>query len=168
VTDPLFVGRDAELGWLQAAWARASSGHCDTVLVSGPTGIGKTRLAAEFAHTVHQEGALVLYGRCDPAPSNPLQPWEQALAALGTSTTQAVPPSEGEQSPAAFGAALAGLVAPQGGEQPGVLVVLDDLHLAGAATLQALEGLAGAAQGRRLLVVAPTGTTHQQRRSPGC
>ena len=152
VTDPLFVGRDAELGWLQAAWARASSGHGGIVLVSGPAGIGKTRLAAEFAHTVYEEGGLVLYGRCEPAPSSPLQPLEQALAALGTST-QAVPLPEGGQPPAAFGAALAGLVAPQGGEQPGVLVVLDDLHLAAAPTLEALEGLAGAAQGRRLLVL---------------
>src|SRR5215218_1454775 len=86
LTAPLFVGREAELGWLQAAWARASRGHGGIVLVSGPAGIGKTRLAAEFAHTVHQEGALVLYGRCDPAPSSPLQSLEQALAGVGTST----------------------------------------------------------------------------------
>jgi WD40 repeat protein/DNA-binding SARP family transcriptional activator len=154
VVDPVFVGRDAELGWLRAAWAHASasSGHGGVVLVSGPAGIGKTRLAAEFAYQVHQEGALVLYGRCDPAPSSPLQPLEQALAGVGTST-QVVPLLEGEQPPAAFGAALAGFVAPRGGEQPGVLVVLDDLHLAAAATLEALVGLAGAAEGRRLLVL---------------
>jgi WD40 repeat protein/DNA-binding SARP family transcriptional activator len=152
VADSVFVGRDAELGWLHAAWAQASSGHGGTVLVSGPAGIGKTRLAAELAHKVHNEGALVLYGRCEQAPSSPLQPLEQALAGVGTST-QAVPLPEGEQPPAAFGAALAGFVAPRGGEQPGVLVILDDLHLADAATLEALAGLAGAAEGRRLLVL---------------
>jgi WD40 repeat protein/DNA-binding SARP family transcriptional activator len=152
VGDPVFVGRDAERGWLRDAWARASSGHGGVVLVSGSAGIGKTRLAAEFAHTVHEEGALVLYGRCEAAPSSPLQPLEQALAGVGTST-HAVPLPEGAQPPAAFGAALAGFVAPQGGEQPGVLLVLDDLHLADAATLEALAGLAGAADGRRLLVL---------------
>ena len=153
VADPLFVGRDAELGWLQTAWAHASRGHGSTVLVSGPAGIGKTRLAAEFAHTVHKQGALVLYGRCQPAPSSPLEPLEQALAAVGT-FSQAVPlPPEGERTPVAFGAAFAGLVAPRGGAQPGVLLVLDDLHLADAATLEALEGLTSAAEERRLLVL---------------
>jgi WD40 repeat protein/DNA-binding SARP family transcriptional activator len=150
--DPLFVGRDAELGWLQGAWARASSGHGGSVLVSGPAGIGKTRLAAELARTVQEDGALVLYGRCEPAPSSALQPVEQALAALGTST-QALLPPEGKPTPGALGAALAGIVAPRDGEQPGVLLVLDDLHLADASTLVALEGLAGAAEGRRLLVL---------------
>jgi DNA-binding SARP family transcriptional activator/WD40 repeat protein len=152
VGDPVFVGRAIELGWLRATWTHASSGHGGAVLVSGPAGIGKTRLAAEFAHKVHKEGALVLYGRCDPPPSSPLQPLEQALAVVGTST-QAVPLPEGEQPPAAFGAALAGYVAPRSGERPGVLLVLDDLHLADAATLEALAGLAGAAEGRRLLVL---------------
>jgi WD40 repeat protein len=52
-----------------------------------------------------------------------------------------------------LGAALAGLLAPRGGQQPGVLLVLDDLQLADAATLAALEGLAGAAAGCRLLVL---------------
>jgi WD40 repeat protein/DNA-binding SARP family transcriptional activator len=152
VTDPLIVGRDAELGWLRAAWTHARSGHGGTVLVCGSAGIGKTRLAAELAHKVHEDSALVLYGRCEQAPSSPLQPLEQALAALGTSS-QALLLPEGERTPEALGAALAGVVAPRSGGQPGVLLVLDDLHLADAATLAALVGLAGAAQGRRLLVL---------------
>jgi WD40 repeat protein/DNA-binding SARP family transcriptional activator len=152
VVDPVFVGRDAELGWLRAAWTRASSGTGGVVLVSGPPGMGKTRLAAEFARQVHLEGGLVLYGSCQEPPSSPLQPFEQALAALGTST-RAVPLPVGEPTPAAFGAALARFLAPESGEQPAVLLVLDDLHLAGAAALAALEGLAGAAEGGRLLVL---------------
>jgi DNA-binding SARP family transcriptional activator len=150
--DPLFAGRDAELGWLREAWAGASSGHGAAVMVSGVAGIGKTRLAAGLAHSVHEQGALVLYGRCDPSSSSPLQPLEQALAALGTST-HALLPAEGERTPGALGAAVAGVVAPQGGEQPGVLLVLEDLHLASAAMVEALEGLAGATVGRRLLVL---------------
>ena len=152
VTGPAFVGRDAELGWLQAAWERASSGQGGVVLVVGPEGIGKTRLAAEFARLVHKQGALVLYGCCEQAPSRPLQPLTQALAGVGTSS-QAVPLAEGERTPGAFGAALAGVLAPESGQPPGVLLVLDDLHLANTATLEALEGLAGAAAGRRLLVL---------------
>jgi WD40 repeat protein/DNA-binding SARP family transcriptional activator len=150
--DRAIVGRDAELGWLQAAWERASSGHGGVVLVSGPGGIGKTRLAAELAHQLHKQGVLVLYGCCEPAPSGPLQPLAEALAGVGASP-QAVPLAEGERTPGAFGAALAGFLAPESGEPPGVLLVLDDLHLASDVTLQALEGLAGAAAGRRLLVL---------------
>jgi WD40 repeat protein/DNA-binding SARP family transcriptional activator len=152
VVDPVFVGRDAELGWLRAAWAQANNGTGGVVLVSGPPGMGKTRLAAEFARQVHQQGALVVYGRCQPPPSSPLQLFEPALAALGASAW-AVPLPVGEQTPAALGAALARLLAPEGGEPPAVLLVLDDLHLAGAAALEALEGLAGAAEGRGLLVL---------------
>jgi WD40 repeat protein/DNA-binding SARP family transcriptional activator len=152
VVDPVFVGRDAELGWLRAAWADASRGPGRVVFVSGPPGMGKTRLAAELARQVHQQGGLVLYGRCQQPPSSPLQPFEQALAALGTST-RAVPLPVGEPTPAAFGAALAGFLAPESGKQPAVLLVLDDLHLAGAAALEALVGLAGAAEGWRLLVL---------------
>jgi WD40 repeat protein/DNA-binding SARP family transcriptional activator len=151
-TDPVFVGRDAELAWLAEAWAHARSGHGGMVLVSGPAGIGKTRLAAELAHKVHQEGALVLYGRCDPEAAQPLQPLEQALAGAGLST-QPGPLSRGEQPATALGVTLARFLVPESREQPGVLLVLDDLHLASVATLEALEGLAGAAAGRRLLVL---------------
>jgi WD40 repeat protein/DNA-binding SARP family transcriptional activator len=150
--DPVFVGRDAELGWLRDAWAGARSGRGGAVFVSGLAGMGKTRLAAEFARQVHSQGALVLYGRCDPQAAQSLQPLEQALAGAGLST-QPGPLSWGEQPAAALGATLARFLVPESGEQPGVLLVLDDLHLASVATLEALEGLAGAAAGRRLLVL---------------
>jgi predicted ATPase len=43
------VGRDAELGRLDAALARASRGSSAVVLVGGEAGVGKSRLAAEAA-----------------------------------------------------------------------------------------------------------------------
>ena len=46
---PPFVGRVAELSWLVAAWTRAANGQGEMVLVGGEQGVGKTRLAAEFA-----------------------------------------------------------------------------------------------------------------------
>jgi len=56
VSSPL-VGRAAELERLRAAWA-----HGGIVVLTGPAGSGRTRLAAELAAEVQREGALVLYG----------------------------------------------------------------------------------------------------------
>ncbi|YCK35122.1 AAA family ATPase [Actinomadura sp. ATCC 39365] len=55
----MFVGREAELGRLTAAWARTPS----AVLVVGEAGIGKTRLVGRFAGEVD---ALVAEGGADP------------------------------------------------------------------------------------------------------
>jgi WD40 repeat protein len=61
-TSPM-VGRDPELERLRDAWERARGGRGTVVAVSGPAGIGRTRLAAELAGEVHRQGALVLYDR---------------------------------------------------------------------------------------------------------
>lgn len=44
---PVFVGRDAELSWLQQALSRAP-----VALLSGPGGIGKTALALQALHSL--------------------------------------------------------------------------------------------------------------------
>jgi predicted ATPase len=49
------------------------------VLVAGEPGVGKTRLAAELARIVHDEGAMVLAGRCDDDLGVPYQPFVEAL-----------------------------------------------------------------------------------------
>jgi DNA-binding SARP family transcriptional activator len=64
---PAFVGRAAEVAWLRAAWTRAIDGRGGVVLVAGGPGLGKTRLAAEFARGVHDQSGWVLYGRCAAA-----------------------------------------------------------------------------------------------------
>jgi class 3 adenylate cyclase/WD40 repeat protein/energy-coupling factor transporter ATP-binding protein EcfA2 len=53
--------RQAELRWLRWHWRRSSHGHGRTVVVSGPPGIGKTRLAAELATIAHADRAAVVY-----------------------------------------------------------------------------------------------------------
>lgn len=55
------AGRMPELQWLRWHWRRARNGHGRTVIVSGPPGIGKTRISAELATIAHGEGASVLY-----------------------------------------------------------------------------------------------------------
>ena len=78
-TGRIFVGRDHELERLHLLWKAASGGDRRLALLAGEPGIGKTRLAAEFAGLVHAEGALVLAGRCDEDLGVPYQPFVAAL-----------------------------------------------------------------------------------------
>ena len=61
--DPIvpLAGRESELRWLSWHWRRASHGHGRTLVLSGPPGIGKTRLSAELAAKAHAGGAAVVY-----------------------------------------------------------------------------------------------------------
>jgi tetratricopeptide (TPR) repeat protein len=98
---PAFVGRAAELGWLGAAWTRAAHGRGGVVFLAGGQGMGKTRLAAELAREVYDQGGWVLYGRCTPEANDPLQPFVQALTGVGASL-QDVPVSSPGRSSAAL------------------------------------------------------------------
>jgi class 3 adenylate cyclase/tetratricopeptide (TPR) repeat protein len=73
------VGRSAELTTLKTALKQAASGQVRVVLLAGEPGIGKTRLASEFARWAHGEGATVLLGRCDEEPLAAFQPVVEAL-----------------------------------------------------------------------------------------
>ncbi len=61
-----FVGRRAELSILADAWRRVREGRAAAVAIEGPSGIGKTSLAEEFAAELvdAEPKAVVLRGRC--------------------------------------------------------------------------------------------------------
>jgi class 3 adenylate cyclase/tetratricopeptide (TPR) repeat protein len=67
-----FVGREQELHQLAQALDRAAAGHGQTVAVVGEAGMGKSRLAWEFARSHRTHGWLVLesssvsYGKATP------------------------------------------------------------------------------------------------------
>ena len=75
------VGRDAALRTVTQAWQETLDGGRALVAVSGPAGVGKSRLAAELAQLAAQGGATVLVGRCDAAV-----PYAAVSSALGGST----------------------------------------------------------------------------------
>src|SRR5437763_453831 len=66
-TSTTFVGREAELARLTTAFATATSGQGQLVLVSGEPGIGKSALCERLAGVVTAEAGCVLLGRCDDA-----------------------------------------------------------------------------------------------------
>ena len=68
-----FVGREAELGTVQALLHRATeANHAELALVVGEPGIGKSRLLAELARRLDDDSTFVTWrqGRCLPFGSN--------------------------------------------------------------------------------------------------
>jgi WD40 repeat protein/DNA-binding SARP family transcriptional activator len=59
------VGRDTEYAWLLERWEVARGGAGHMVVLCGPHGIGKTRLAAELAVHVHGEHGSVVHAAGD-------------------------------------------------------------------------------------------------------
>jgi DNA-binding SARP family transcriptional activator len=176
-----FVGREAELRRLRAAWDDARRGGHRTVLVAGEAGIGKTRLAAELASLAEADGAVVLAGRCDQhlgVPYLPLReavgrhlagyPSERLRALLGPRTAEllrnwpelawrlpALPrpaPADPEHEQYLLFEALTGLLEALAVGGP-LLLLVDDLHGADEASLALLRSLAQARRPARLLTV---------------
>ena len=125
------------------------------VLLKGGPGIGKTRLAAEFALAAHAEGAIILFGRSDERVAL-YQPFVEALrhyiaacppdelrARLGATGADLIrvipelaqrlpdlpvpPPVEPETERQRLYDAFAALLAMASGATP-TLLILDDLH----------------------------------------
>jgi DNA-binding SARP family transcriptional activator len=55
-----FDGREADLTWLRGQWLATHEQGGRIAVVSGPSGIGKTRLLADFADEVQRSGCLVV------------------------------------------------------------------------------------------------------------
>ncbi|MCU1359920.1 MAG: hypothetical protein JWN99_1209 [Ilumatobacteraceae bacterium] len=76
-----FVGRDDALMRLRKSFADALDGRRSVAVIEGEAGVGKTRLAAQFAAEAHAAGAIVLWGR---ATAEAIVPYEALVEALRT------------------------------------------------------------------------------------
>ncbi|MCI0399101.1 MAG: AAA family ATPase, partial [Chloroflexi bacterium] len=77
---PDFVGRETELGQLQAAWQAALDGRGSVVLVAAEAGGGKSRLVQEFGRLLPAGSFLV--GHCyESTTALPYHPWTEVLEA---------------------------------------------------------------------------------------
>ena len=72
------VGRALEVERLATVLKATADGR-RVVLLSGEPGIGKSTLCADLAQRAHDDGATVLYGRCDEDLGVPYQPFVEAL-----------------------------------------------------------------------------------------
>ncbi|GAA4489141.1 LuxR family transcriptional regulator [Microbacterium panaciterrae] len=171
-TSTAMVGRDAELAVLDDALRRATEGEPASVLVGGEAGIGKSRLTAEFRRRVATD-ATVLTGWCldygsTPAPFGPLPAiLRGALDELGDRADEAAGPGRdalqlllperggapvdrSAMRPEGLRETIANLLEAAAAIRP-VVVVIEDLHWADAATLSMLSFLLRALAGRPVL-----------------
>ncbi len=110
---PGLVGREPHLRRIAERLDDLRRGVGGVFLVSGESGVGKTRLAEAAASMAAERGAAVAWSRCVEGSGAPaFWPWIQALNALGAA------PAPGTQAP---GTAQAGAVdrAPATGRAPG-------------------------------------------------
>ncbi len=170
-----FVGRERELEALRAGLADVVAGRGRLFLLVGEPGIGKTRLASELATEAKQQGAMVLWGRCEEdVGAPPFWPWAQVLRRLfevspqakprGALLSQIVPDLRRTRKRIASATQateqrfelfdnVERLLHKVARDQP-LLLVLDDLHAADLPSLLLLQFLARQVHEARVLVLA--------------
>ena len=173
-----FVGRERELAQLRAWWTNAARGNGTLGLIGAEAGVGKTRLLLEFKSLVESEGGRVLAGATPSLESFPYQAILEALsraapilcglpvdgvwiAVLSELLPDLAARRPGVEPPQisvdqvrtrlfeAFFAVLKALAA-----QRPTLLIIEDIHWAGDATIDLLEHLSRRIADTRLLIVA--------------
>jgi DNA-binding winged helix-turn-helix (wHTH) protein/tetratricopeptide (TPR) repeat protein len=177
-----FVGREALLSMLDANLRAAIDGCGNVVLLVGEPGIGKTRVALEFARHARGMGVEVLIGNCIEGEGAPAYwPWvnilRQCLASRDKSRVRALmgtgaedigqvvpeleqwlgdlgspPEIESTQARFRFFESLVGFLKRLAAEQP-LALVFDDLHRADQPTLLLLRFLAREIEAARVFVL---------------
>lgn len=146
------VGRGRELEALRGWLEQARAGRGRVVICGGEAGIGKTRLAQEFAGSALATGATVVWGRCvegDGAPA--YWAWRQVLKGLKADADQVLTGGTGDRFRLfeAVTEAIENAVGPQG-----LVILLDDLHRADEPSLLVLRYLTSQVGTLPVLVVA--------------
>ena len=171
VANPRFVGRTEELAWVGAQWHAACRGEPRLAVVRGEPGIGKTRIAAEFAERCYRGGTTVLWGRCIEDPSVPFEALTSALGPLVGSAAATTPlwhlfgvadelVLSGDPDVARYRMfqSVTQLLERAASEAP-VLLVLDDMQWADGSTLALLAHFLRAAPPVCVLVLVTVRTT---------
>jgi Nif-specific regulatory protein len=161
------VGRDEVLGRLRSNLTEAAAGQGGAVLIEGREGVGKSRLLREFRLFASIEGARI--ARSSPSEgmaehAQPLAPFLDALESLGIEVrTPGADARPGETDrrerfrlyqEISHGLSLAAGASEAAGSGRPIILLLDDLHLAGKESEELLTYLGEDLRSSRVLVVA--------------
>ncbi|MFH8935496.1 ATP-binding protein [Streptomyces griseosporeus] len=155
MTEDDLVGRGRELAVLERQLDDARDGRGGLVLVEGEAGAGKTALAHALARRARRRGARVAWGAClEGEGTAPYRPWVQILADLrpGPATADLTAPAPDDRSRYQVFDAVTQTLRTAAGPAA-LLVVLDDLHWADAASLRLLQWTASALADDKVLLV---------------
>ncbi len=164
----IFVGRTSETGILDRMLDEVRSGATRRVVLTGPAGIGKTRLAEECDARTAAIGGNTVWARCledDGAPA--WWPIRRILRELGADVdTTLIPPTGVESDEARFAVyeRILGVVETAATQTPVLTIVLDDIQWADPTSLRCLLYLVGALHKRGVWFVC---TLRDSETTPG-
>lgn len=181
------VGRGGELAALMSCWARVRGGRGGVVVISGPAGIGKTRLLEELVGRARANGAVCAGGSALPIEGAPaLGPWTELIrevsashgpprerwaadlarlmpaAGISWDGSPAPPPGSPELERLRLFEAIARLLEWVARDRP-LLVALEDLHWSDPTSLTLLAHIGRQLGASPIMVVV----THRHDRPPG-
>ncbi|MET0898540.1 MAG: BTAD domain-containing putative transcriptional regulator, partial [Mycobacterium sp.] len=151
------IGRHREVATMTTLLDDVSAGATRWLVLTGPPGIGKTRLAEEAAARSAQRGEAVVWVGCPDERGTPAWwPMRQLVRALGADADQVLEvPAEVDSDTARFHVyeRIQTLLERFSRQHP-LVVVIDDAQWADPTSASCLAYLAGAVRGHPILVVA--------------
>ena len=144
-----FVGRREELAYLRERRLEAGSSHGGLVLIAGDAGVGKSRLIAEFCASLGYSRWRIATGQCLEFTSRPYGPILDVLSRLDAKPFEFAAAATKHEQFDAIVERIAALAA-----RSALLVVVEDIHWADAATLDLLSYVGAKLQHLRVLVLA--------------
>ena len=148
------VGRDREMSAVQDILDDSLAGASRWLLLTGPPGIGKTRLAEEAVAKAAAVGGQAIWAVCPDERGTP--PWwtmRQLARALGADVDEVFGHTDGHPDAVRFHHYERLQVLLQGARQQPLVVVIDDVQWADPTSMTCLAYLAGAVRNTSLTFV---------------
>jgi len=166
---PVLVGREAEMGRLEALLLESLGGRGRTALISGEAGVGKSAVVNKFLESARAQGARVLLGECTEIEARrPFGPFmDVARAANRAAALPVASPDSATTGVDRYRlhSVFTSLLTDLARERP-MVIVIEDLHWADEASLELFPHLARKLRDLPLLLIGTYRSDELHRRHP--